>query len=132
MADKQEFSFSKRSKGNLKGVHPDLVKVATRALELTPIDFCVTCGVRTKEMQELMFRRGSSLTRNSKHLQQKDGYSHAIDIAALPNGVISWDLSHYRTIATAFKQAASELGVKLTWGGDWATLRDGPHFQIET
>ena len=24
-----------------------------------------------------------------------------------------------------------ELNVKITWGGDWTSFRDGPHFQIE-
>jgi hypothetical protein len=27
-------------------------------------------------------------------------------------------------------QAAKELGVKITWGGDWKFV-DKPHFQIE-
>lgn len=129
------FVFGKKSKENLKDVHPALVKIATRALELSPIDFRVSCGVRTMQQQKAMVARGVSKTMKSKHLVQSDGYAHAIDIVALPNGVVSWDFSHYRTIAGCFKQAAEEIGteagVTCTWGGDWATLRDGPHFQID-
>lgn len=41
------FRFSKRSRDRMKGVHPDLIAVAERAIEITPIDFLVTEGVRT-------------------------------------------------------------------------------------
>ncbi|HFJ9590632.1 TPA: M15 family metallopeptidase [Escherichia coli] len=30
-----------------------------------------------------------------------------------------------------FKQAATELGTAIEWGGDWKTLKDGPHFQLK-
>ena len=43
------FNLSQRSKDRLKGVHPDLVAVVERAIELTGVDFGVTCGVRTIE-----------------------------------------------------------------------------------
>ena len=35
------FKLGKRSLSNLKGVHPDLVKVVKRAIELTEVDFTV-------------------------------------------------------------------------------------------
>ncbi|WP_139238526.1 M15 family metallopeptidase, partial [Yersinia ruckeri] len=36
----------------------------------------------------------------------------------------------YEQIAAAFKQAAKDVGVPIEWGGDWKTLKDGPHFQL--
>ncbi|HGC5233070.1 TPA: M15 family metallopeptidase, partial [Escherichia coli] len=27
--------------------------------------------------------------------------------------------------------AAAELGIAIEWGGDWASLKDGPHFQLK-
>ncbi|EHH8139702.1 M15 family metallopeptidase, partial [Escherichia coli] len=33
--------------------------------------------------------------------------------------------------AQAFKQAATEQGIAIEWGGDWKTLKDGPHFQLK-
>ena len=41
------FRLSARSLSRLEGVHPDLVKVVKRAIELTEVDFMVTEGVRT-------------------------------------------------------------------------------------
>ncbi|EOY2596326.1 M15 family metallopeptidase, partial [Escherichia coli] len=26
---------------------------------------------------------------------------------------------------------AAELGTAIEWGGDWRTLKDGPHFQLK-
>jgi peptidoglycan L-alanyl-D-glutamate endopeptidase CwlK len=47
-------------------------------------------------------------------------------------GAIRWDWPLYARIAAAFKSAAADLGVTLTWGGDWTTLMDGPHFELRT
>lgn len=125
-----EFSFSKRSKDNLSQVHPRLVAVMTRALELSPIDFVVTEGLRTPEKQKEMVAQGASQTQNSKHLAQKDGYSHAVDVAALVDGQVSWVLSYYSQINDAVQAAAHDLGERVTWGGYWKMV-DGPHFQID-
>lgn len=32
--------------------------------------------------------------------------------------------------ADAVKAAARQLGFVVEWGGDWKTLKDGPHFQL--
>jgi peptidoglycan L-alanyl-D-glutamate endopeptidase CwlK len=28
------------------------------------------------------------------------------------------------------KAAAKELGVAITWGGDWVSFKDGPHWEL--
>ena len=84
------FNLSKRSKDRLKGVHPDLVAVVERAIELTGVDFGVTCGVRTIEEQEANVAAGRSQTMRSKHLPQEDGYSQAVDVVAYVGPEVSW------------------------------------------
>lgn len=42
-----KFHFSKRSLKNLEGVHPDLIKVMTQSLEISPIDFAILEGLRS-------------------------------------------------------------------------------------
>lgn len=123
------FKFSKRSEGNLQGVHPDLVAVIRRALALTSVDFMVTEGARTLNRQRQLYAQGASKTMNSLHLPQGDGYSHAVDLAAWVDGV-RWDWPLYYKIADAVKAAAKELNVPIEWGGDWKTFKDGPHFQL--
>ncbi|WP_145538878.1 M15 family metallopeptidase [Yersinia sp. HM-2024] len=120
-----KFIFGKASEINLIGVHPDLVKVVRRALELTPIDFKVIEGRRTVERQRELVKAGASQTLNSRHLT-----GHAVDIVPLPDGKVSWEWKYFYPMADAMKQAAAELGIAVEWGGNWTTFKDGPHFQL--
>lgn len=124
------FSLSARSRERMRGVHPDLVKVVERAIQITPIDFVITEGVRSLERQRQLVKSGASKTMNSRHIKADNGYGHAIDFGALVGGKLSWDWPLYETISKAFKQAARELGVAIEWGGDWKSFRDGPHIQL--
>lgn len=126
------YRLSSRSLQKLEGVHPDLVAVVKRAIQRTPIDFTVVEGVRTVEQQKENVAKGVSQTMKSKHLAQPDGYSHAVDLAPLVGGKVPWeDWSAFAKVAEAMKMSAKELHVRITWGGDWKTLKDGPHYQIE-
>jgi len=120
------FGLSRRSLARLEGVHPDLVLVVREAVALTPVDFMVTEGLRTTDRQASLVRAGASRTRNSRHLT-----GHAVDVAAMVDGQIRWDWPLYPRIARAFKSAAARLEVAVIWGGDWPTLRDGPHFELD-
>ncbi|MFY0398521.1 MULTISPECIES: M15 family metallopeptidase [Brevundimonas] len=120
------FRLSQRSRAALQGVHPDLVAVVEAAIELTPVDFMVTEGLRTAARQAELVRAGASRTLNSRHLT-----GHAIDVAAWVDGQVRWDWPLYPRIAEAFKAAAKGRGIPLIWGGDWPRLRDGPHFELD-
>ena len=67
------FNLSQRSLDKLEGVHPDMVAVVKRAIELTDVDFGVTYGVRTLAEQKELYESGRSQTMKSKHLIQGDG-----------------------------------------------------------
>jgi peptidoglycan L-alanyl-D-glutamate endopeptidase CwlK len=123
-----EFSFSPRSLKNLEDLHPDLLAVARRALELTEVDFTVTEGRRTPERQRELVRIGASKTLNSRHLT-----GHALDFMAIDpkTGKGSWTWALYPRVAAAFKAAAAELGIPIVWGGDWPKFRDGPHIELD-
>ena len=120
------FKLSQRSLRNLKGVHPDLVKVAVRALEITDIDFGVTEGLRTIERQRELVAAGASRTMNSRHLT-----GHAVDLVPIgPNGKAAFDWPLYDRLGPAVKEAAAKEGIQIVWGGDWSSFRDGPHFEL--
>lgn len=116
------YQLGKKSKKKLEGVHPDLVKVVERAIEITEQDFTVLEGLRDIERQRELVNTGKSTTLNSRHLT-----GHAVDLAPWP---ISWEWEVFYPIADAMKTAADELGVSLEWGGDWKSFPDGPHFQL--
>lgn len=108
------FTFSARSIKALQGVHPDLVRVTRRALELTKVDFAVTEGLRTEARQRELVASGASQTMSSKHIT-----GHAVDLVAFIGGRISWELNLYDDIADAMKAAATEYDVPLLWGAAW-------------
>ena len=127
------YVFSSRSLKAMEGVHPLLVKVVALALKKSEIDFTVVEGLRTLDKQKEYFAKGASKTLKSKHLKQLDGFGHAVDLYPYYDGKVQVDASKGRFdfIAVAMKQAAKEIGVKITWGGDWKTFPDCPHFQID-
>ena len=126
-------TFSQRSIKAMVGVHPDLVKVAYRALELCDSDFTVIEGVRTLEKQREYFANGASKTMKSYHLLREDGFGHALDIYPYYDGSVQCEAPYakFKEISVAMKSAAKELGVTITWGGDWKSFQDTPHYQIE-
>lgn len=119
------FRFSQRSRDNLRGVHPDLVILVTYALTVTPVDFVVTEGLRAESRQRELVNAGASQTMNSRHLT-----GHAIDVAALVGGEVRWDWPLYNRIANAMSEASRRFGIPVEWGGNWSSLKDGPHFQL--
>lgn len=119
------YKLGLRSKQRLKGVHPDLVAVVKRAIEISEVDFTVLEGMRSEKRQAELLAKGASTTMRSRHLT-----GHAVDLGAYVDGSVRWDWPLYHKIAAAMKQAAKEQGVAMEWGGDWAKFPDGPHFQL--
>ena len=120
------FRLSTRSRARLVGVHPALTAVVEAAILRSPVDFMITEGLRTATRQAALVKAGASRTLRSRHLT-----GHAVDVAALVEGQVRWDWPLYGKIAQAFKAAAADLKTPLIWGGDWKTLRDGPHFELD-
>jgi len=108
------FSLGKKSLAELKGVHPDLVRVVKRALELTTVDFAVHDGIRTEEEQRHYVETGVSWTMKGRHLS-----GHAVDLVPYINGKLRWEWAPIYQIAAAMKQAAAEFDTPIRWGGAW-------------
>lgn len=125
--------LSRASLAKLRKVHPDLVRVVERCAKDwkdKEFTFAITCGPRTIEEQRQLVKKGASKTMNSRHLISKNGYAHAIDVVAMLNNKVRWDWPLYSKIASAMKAAAKAEKVPIEWGGDWASFRDGPHYQL--
>lgn len=138
------YSLSERSLNNLKGVHPNLIAVVKRAIEITKQDFMVIEGVRTQARQDELWAQGRTKpgpivtwTKDaSSHGIGKDGFGHAVDICPYP---VDWnDLKKFDEISKAMFAAGNELGVRLRWGADWDMdgkprergESDSPHFEL--
>ena len=134
------YKLSQRSLDNLDGVHPDLVKVVKRAIQTTKQDFLVTEGLRTTQRQQDLYAQGRTkpgsivtkadgVKNKSNHQAKSDGYGHAVDLVPYP---VDWNSERkFRDIANAMLLAASELRVKIQWGGNWKNFNDLPHYELE-
>ena len=136
------YKLSQRSMQNLSGVHPDLVDVVKRAIEITEQDFSVLEGVRNIDRQRKLVAQGKSTTMNSRHLT-----GHAVDLAPYP---LSWDWEYFYPIADSILQSSKDANVPIRWGGNWqvydirewdgtaeelnraytGSFSDGPHLEI--
>ena len=126
-----DFGLSAASLKNMQGVHPDLVAVVKRAIELTRIDFGVSEGLRTYEKQCEMVRDDKSKTLHSKHLLQDSGYGHAVDVFAYMNGEEEWHNKYYGPICQAFVTAAIELETQIVLGHLWLGFQDSVHIELD-
>lgn len=129
------YKLSAKSLATLDGVHPDLVRVVKRAIEITEQDFSVAEGLRSPARAKALAAGGTGIEA-SLHIRQPDGYGHAVDLWPYP---LNWqDLAAFRRVAAAMFAAADELGILLQWGADWDTDGeinepgewDYPHYQI--
>lgn len=143
------YGKSKRTRDNLVGVHPDMVKVFDRALEILfetgGPDCFVNEGVRTPARQQYLYGQGRTRpgkkvtwTLISNHfVNKKTGFGHAIDVYGYPYDN-NQTTAVSKAIAKAMLQAANELDIPIRWGADWD--RDGvfyekgesdsPHFEL--
>lgn len=137
-----KFILGSRSRQNMIGVHPSLLRVIERAIQLTTVDFLVLEGVRSRERCWINWGKGRTAAQckaagvpikyaqpkmpkvtwlkdplNSKHCLQSDGFGHAVDL--VPNPVDWDDLSKFDAIAKAMLTAAAELKLSVRWGADW-------------
>tara|TARA_R110000787_G_scaffold219674_2_gene328389 strand:- start:186 stop:608 length:423 start_codon:yes stop_codon:yes gene_type:complete len=134
------FRFSSRSLERLRTCHADLVLVMTEAIADPdcPSDFSVLEGFRDEAAQDAAYDSGASQLRwpQSRHNSTP---SMAVDVAPYVDGGVTWDWAYYYPLADHVKRTWNRLSLEgattgdyhLTWGGDWATLKDGPHWQLD-
>lgn len=113
------YNLSQRSLSKLIGVHPLLVDTVKIAITKTRTDFAVSQGLRTIKEQKDLLAKGATQTMSSLHLQQSDGYGHAVDLVAYVGNRMSWELNLYDDIADAMVEAARKTGAKIRWGAAW-------------
>lgn len=132
------YAFGERSKARLSTCHPLLATLFERVIRRLdlPHDLTIVCGHRGQAEQDAAYRAGASRLRwpESKHNRIP---ALAVDVAPIVGGAASWDWAAYHAVAPIIRaewaamQAEGLTGsARLEWGGDFATLKDGPHWQL--
>ena len=133
--------LSPSSLANLKGVHPDLVKVVMKAAEITDLDFAISEGKRDLARQKKLLAAGATTLLKSRHLT-----GHAVDLVPILDGKPRWDWPLYLKLAVTMRTAAQALNIPIRWGGIWEIINptkgpfttamlskkfpDGPNFEL--
>jgi len=119
------YVFSSRSINNLKETHVDLQRLATCALEKTPVDFVVVDGMRSAEEHAINLKNGFSWIKRSRH---QDGM--AIDVAAYVDGAITYAPEPYYGVAGAFYLCSELMDIPIVSGGEWRA-KDLMHIELD-
>jgi peptidoglycan L-alanyl-D-glutamate endopeptidase CwlK len=148
--------FNLQSIIKLNLVDPKLKDIAMRAVAKLPFDCVVSEGLRTKQQAILNYCHGRTKeeleavgiyldplpgpkitwTLHSKHIEGKAIDMYPVIRGQLDDGKQGWQ--NFDEMYHAMMQAASEVKVRLRYGGDWdmdGKLReqgetDSPHFEL--
>jgi len=124
------------SEQRLALVHPALaakVRAAADALAANGLYFRVAQGLRTHAEQDALYEQGRS-TPGSIVTNARGGYSNhnfgcAVDCYPFDDGQTG-DLD-WSPMSVEFQEMVEALKAQgLVWGGNWASLKDYPHFQL--
>ena len=134
------YELSKSSKEKLETCDKRLIKIVETAIKISKIDFGVSCGHRSIEEQQKLFKEGKNRVDGIKTKGKHNFYpSKAVDLFAYVDGAISYEIADLSYIAGIIDAVANQLGYKVRWGGNWDSdgiimkdqnFNDLPHFEI--
>jgi peptidoglycan L-alanyl-D-glutamate endopeptidase CwlK len=99
-----------------------LMDVCKLVVFATKQGFVVTGGelFRTPEQQEIYVKTGRSKTMNSYHLKRC-----AVDLNFFKDGKLIYDIKALAPVGAYWES----LNTKNSWGGNWKSFKDVPHFE---
>ena len=126
--------FGKSSKKRLLTCDDRLQKVFNEVIK--HVDCSVLEGHRSKDRQNKLYEEGKTKVKypNGRHNRQP---SSAVDVTPYP---VDWKDRERQTLFAGFViGVASQMGIKLRWGGDWDQdfqvvdnrFDDFPHFELK-
>lgn len=117
--------LSKISRARLATAHPDLQRLVYAVNKRIPV--YVLQGHRSEIEQEMDFQNG---TTKAHFGESPHNYIPALAVDLGPDPLDWKDITSFRMLAEIVIQEAVKLGLDITWGGHWPTLRDHPHFEF--
>lgn len=123
------YKFSKASLRHLRNCDTEIQRLMFALIEI--YDVSIICSHRSQEEQDAAFASG-----NSKASWGRSPHNHfpskAIDIIPCVSGVKNiWDRKDlFDEMGSIVKDLAYHLDIPITWGGDFNSFYDGPHFEV--
>lgn len=117
--------FSEKSKLKLTTCHPELRKLFNEVIK--HVDCTVIEGRRNEDRQNKLFEEGRTKVKypNSNHNFIP---SRAVDVVPYP---IDWDnINRFHHFSGVVMGIASQMGLKVKWGGEFKNFFDGPHYEL--
>ena len=130
-------AFSETSRRRLLTCDSRLIAVCSDAIAF--FDFSVVCGHRSDEEQDLLYAQGRvtdgpivTYKRGGESIHNTDP-SRAVDLApwVRGRGIVWDDVGLFHELAGVVRYCGFLRGIDVTWGGEWKTFMDAPHFQVE-
>ena len=126
--------FGKKSKERLATCDEKLQKIFNEVIKY--VDCSVLEGSRNEERQNKLFEEGKTKVKFPKGRHNRYP-SKAVDVTPYP---VDWKDRERQTLFAGFViGVASQMGIKLRWGGDWNQdfqvndnkFDDFPHFEVK-
>lgn len=140
-----EASMSKIMTGtvDMRALNVKAMEVANKRKDFTP-DWSIVSVLRTAEEQNELWYKGRDDQGREMYatliVTHCDGYfdesihqsGDATDFVPLDeNGKAEWkDKAAFAIVAACYFEAATELGLRIRWGGNFSNLYDGGHIEI--
>lgn len=124
-----ELNMDSNSERQINSLHPAIKSIAIEFLteaKKQGFNLMVTSGLRTYKQQEDLYNQGRT-TPGNVVTNARPGYSYhnfglAFDVAGLKDGKLDYNIDWTKLGAIGKK-------VGLSWGGDWTSFKDKPHFE---
>lgn len=117
--------YRKKDIDKVNKLHPDLKAVVLKCAEMGT-RFIVIETERGAKAQNAAKASGHS---NARFGQSPHNYVPALAVDIGPSNYPG-KISDYHELALRMQLAARELKIGITWGGDWHSLKDWPHFEL--
>ena len=127
--------FSRQSSDRLSTCHEDLIDLMTEVVKY--YDIKIIEGHRSSTRQAELYAQGrdapgpkvtncDGVIHKSRH---QSSPSIAVDVAPYP---IDWDNAYrFHELAGWVQCIAMGMGIEVSWGGHWRSIKDLPHWEVE-
>ncbi len=124
-------AFDERSERNIATLHPKVRPLARQLVidaAMQGIAIKVTSGTRTYAEQDALYEQGRTkpgrIVTNARGGASNHNHGIAFDVTVFDGATPKYEGSEYKKVGAIGKR----LG--LSWGGDWVSMNDEPHFEL--